>query len=65
MIRKKPMFSALFGTILGILALIKKERKGFALLGLILNGFPLALFILLMIMMFFFLLLWEFKKIEI
>ena len=46
------LFTALFGTILGIWAMIKKERKSLALLGLILNGFPFALFILIMIMMF-------------
>jgi ABC-type dipeptide/oligopeptide/nickel transport system permease component len=46
------MFAALIGTLFGIWAMIKKERKSLALIGLILNGIPLALFILIMIMMF-------------
>lgn len=46
------MFAALIGTILGIWAMYKKEQKSLALLGLILNGVPLAIFILIMIMMF-------------
>lgn len=46
------MFAALFGTLFGIWAMIKKERNSLALIGLILNGIPLALFILIMIMMF-------------
>lgn len=46
------MFTALFGTILGIWALVKKERKSLAILGILFNGLPLALFILIMIMMF-------------
>ncbi|KKI92880.1 hypothetical protein WQ54_06765 [Bacillus sp. SA1-12] len=45
-------YSALIGTILGIWELTKKERKSIALLGFLLNGIPLGLFILMMIMMF-------------
>ncbi|MFD2446403.1 hypothetical protein ACFSO7_20790 [Bacillus sp. CGMCC 1.16607] len=47
-----PMFAALIGTLLGIFAMIRKERKSLSLTGLLLNGIPLALFIIIMIMMF-------------
>ncbi|MFJ8243855.1 hypothetical protein [Peribacillus asahii] len=47
-----PLLAAFVGTKLGIPAIIRKEPKRFRLIGLILNGVPLALYIIIMIMMF-------------